>query len=258
MAFVCWRDKVNPIDGYGTPNVCVPGEQLSAREEPWEAVYLPLVQTEYTDSHGTVSTVTARKLSADTLYLPSGWYVADSSFSFEGKVRLCGTVHLILADGVTVNLNGNVNFPLETKETDSYFYLYGQPQQSGVLREAYNNKIKLANFTMHGGNLVTEGTLSAAVSTRIRRGTLQVNSFSALNRCEISGGNITAATCTSDIDNVIGWTELTDSFRFDEIILVDNGAFTVAEGQLLTDGSQLYSGTPAWSGTIRIVMQDLR
>ena len=53
--------------------------------------------------------------------MANGWYVVDESKSFDNRIQIVGTVHLILADGTTLNANKGIHVP-----HGSTFHVWGQ------------------------------------------------------------------------------------------------------------------------------------
>ena len=122
--------------------------------------------------------------------------------------------------------------------------IYGQTEQSGVIR-CGNNRIQFANFNMYGGNILSTGDVTATVETNFVRGTLEAAYFTGTQGFSFSGGNLKADRCVTNIDNRLGWTNLSDSIRFNNINTVRYGTFTIADGQAFTDGENIYTGVLA-------------
>lgn len=108
-----------------------------------------------------------------------------------------------------------------------------------------NNRIQFANFNMYGGNILSTGDVTATVETNFVRGTLEAAYFTGTQGFSFSGGNLKADRCVTNIDNRLGWTNLSDSIRFNNINTVRYGTFTIADGQAFTDGENIYTGVLA-------------
>lgn len=243
MAFIGWQ--IEDEEYYYEP-----GDTVQVSNVNIIALYLPVVTAQFIDSEGVRRTVQARQLSDDIVYLSAGWYVADSDIDYsrfsERTVIAGGDVRIILADGVTVTMGdstGNSSArAIQAKNSLSTLSIYGQAEQSGVIR-CDNNRIQLANFNMYGGSLLSTGDVSAAIDTNFVRGTLETPYFNSLKGFTFSGGSLLAERFITDIDNQLGWTNLSDSIRFNEINTLRKGAFTIAGGQAFTDGESIYTGT---------------
>ena len=222
-----------------------PGSSFIVRGDRLEAVYLPVTDAQYIDSSGKLRTVRARQLNTEVNYLPEGWYVADSDLDYSGKdIITDGTVNLILADGVTVDLNSYGRCALNAKSRLSNLCVYGQSEQSGRL-SCGGSQFRLANFRMCGGSIDIEGLFRTILGSEIERGALRAERLSPTgDGVSISGGSVETESITTASANLISWTELTDSIKLDSIN-TDNGkgSFTVAEAQAFTDGENIYTGT---------------
>ena len=171
----------------------------------------------------------------------------DYSRLYEKTVVPAGDVRIILADGVTVSMGGtdySSAYAIRAKNSLSTVSIYGQTEQSCVIR-CGNNRIQFANFNMYGGNILSTGDVTATVETNFVRGTLEAAYFTGTQGFSFSGGNLKADRCVTNIDNRLGWTNLSDSIRFNNINTVRYGTFTIADGQAFTDGENIYTGVLA-------------
>jgi hypothetical protein len=225
-----------------------PGDSFQVSGDVVTALYLPVVQTEFIDSEGNLQTITARQLSPEIGYLTEGWYVAQGDIDFSDSgiwtVELSGAVHLILADGASVTL-GRYDYKskaMTVKNKYSSLNIYGQTEQTGTLM-CEDGDISLASLTMHGGALISNKTVSAPLGYELVRGRLSVNSATANSNFAIRGGQFETNSFFTNVDVRIGWSELSDSVRFSNINTLIYGGFTIADGQALTDGEHIYTGT---------------
>ena len=231
--FIGWRDE---NDG----SYYLPGDSVTVYgDATFTAVYLPMVEITFIDSDGETCTAKVRKLSADVPFLSSGQYAATDNIQFTQSVSTRGSVDLILADGVTVDLNADNRHPLSARSF-SDFTLYGQKNQSGTLRlMSGSGSMDFVDLEMNGGRIETDRIVSGSNCANINRGTLIAKSLSSPKYLEIMGGTVKADNVTLT-DCVLGWTEQTDSVQFDKITLVKDGAISIMDGLAFTDGTKVY------------------
>ena len=194
------------------------------------------------------------------------WYVVNSDISYTGTVTLGGDVHLILADGCTLNI-GTKDARISSDPcidgkpffSGSYHYysltIYGQANQSGALNAysnaSYINAVRMKNYTQHGGNVTIDHNndgiaLNVDDDLILTRGTLTATVegyyYPAIHSGNLtfSGGNLTA---NGEIHSnaTLGWTNPTDFIYAADY----SGTVKVASGKMLCDED----GTP-YSGTI--------
>lgn len=234
--FIGWKDN--------NGEYWIPGDSVQVVESTYTAVYLPLTEIQYVNSEDESITAKARKLSADVPFLSSGQYAATENIQFTQRVCTRGEVDLILADGVTVDLNGDDKHALYTRDSFSDFTLYGQKNQSGTLRlMSDSGSMDFANLELEGGRIETNRTVSAPGGTRVNKGTLVTKSLSSPTFLEIMGGTVKADSVTLNTRCVLGWTEQTDSVQFDNIILLKDGSIAVMDELAFTDGKEVYQET---------------
>ena len=244
MEFVCWR--LGPNDNF------IPGETGIPNQETYEAVYLPVQNTSYIAADGKERTVKARVLDGtyDGLTLSGGWYVVEGDHVYECSFRFLGDVNLIIPDGKTLQAvdRGYEFYFLDGREKVSYLSIYGQREQTGTLNLG-NDLLNYAELNIYGGRIIStrySGGFGGTNSTLIAGGT--VNAYGRLtvpkNGVIFSGGNANFIGAIVTAELQIGWTNLTDSFRIDDNITVTGeGTIKIADGQKMTDGMNVYSGT---------------
>ena len=236
MEFIAWED-----DGIYHQ----PGNYIEITSIRLEAVYLPVTEVSFIDSKGTQRTVQARRMSERVSYLSAGWYVADENIDYShygATLLIDGSVNLILADGATVNLNNSGGNSLVAAGTLSGLSLYGQSGQSGRFSCEHGN-LRLADLNQYGGNVDIDGSVGTLTAT-IVRGSMQAKSLSASSGFHITGGTVDVGSSTTAVANTIGWTDMTDSIRFNTLKCVgENAGVSVAEGKALTDGENVYTDT---------------
>lgn len=193
----------------------------------------------------------------------SGWMAIKEDVTISGNVKLSGDVNLILADGKTLTLNGQIIGMDEACENGYDITVYGQRAGTGKLKvyngdtsgvevsaikcsalnlyggviEAQtadkaswgaNRAVVAKDISVAGGNLnAVAGNVKEAVSTPTDSLNVGVNAF---NTFTLSGGAVTAKS--GDVDT---------SDNNDKSYAVMAGAATVSGGTLVTD----YEGTNA-------------
>ena len=173
--------------------------------------------------------------SYQTLGRTEGWYVVNSDVTFNNQTVkfLDQTVHVILCDGAKFSINSGAVSSLEVP--NGSLEILAQSNGSGKLDlsssgssalEVEMNKnrcidINGGNIKIHDG---THGIFAVGGTVTIRRGTVS-----------ISGRN--DGICASNI--ILGCSNVNDRIYVKSY----NGTVTIADGQILSDGTDTYSGT---------------
>ncbi len=246
MEFICW---VN-----GASEAKVPGMDVMVYENTFTAYYLPVIDTSYIDSDGNEKTVKARVFSNDTPLLielmTGGWYVIQDNITVEKHIQMSGHVNLILPDGKTMKIrDGRIGNSIGNSfdRNAASLSVYGQQEQSGVL-DFNKSDVSVPEIRQYGGVIKNGGTAELAASVRVVRGTLDVYKLSSKKIGHIIiGGNTTIGTANITKPLLLGWTKLTDSITFGRIKMFNdewnNGSVSISDGQALTDGTNIYTGT---------------
>ena len=216
--------------------------------------------TKHTD--GTVTTAT-EVTASDTAWGGSDsmeyWYVAQGEVTINQRVTVTGNVHLILADGCTLTVNGGI----QVAENNS-LTIYGQSGGTGKLIAtltggSYNAAIggngqegKNAStggigapggtVTIHGGTVTAKGKFGAGIgggsgwssgdggTVTIYGGTVTASSFAGAGIG--GGGNNWANSCGTNIGGTAG----------------DGGTVTIHGGTVTAKGGDLGAGIGGGSG----------
>ena len=126
----------------------------------------------YLDKNGskqTANSVTEVKSSMTTWN--GGWYVVNGAVTIDNRVTVSGEVHLILADGASLTVNGGINV-----EKDNSFSVYAQSvgENMGTLTATDQDNDPMAGIgsefgnysvgtiTINGGNVTASGGENAA------------------------------------------------------------------------------------------------
>ncbi len=129
----------------------------------------------------------------DVYFLTGGWYVVDNDITFTHYIILAGDVHLVLADGFTMNLGTKSQMLTSekkpilgrlSKDFDYGLTIHGGTEGTGALNAYYNYSgtnascINVKDFTFEGGKMHIE-TKGALYSVFVK------------NDVTINGGDIT-------------------------------------------------------------------
>ncbi|MEE3428997.1 MAG: leucine-rich repeat protein [Ruminococcus sp.] len=252
--FAYWYDEIDGTDYY-------PGEsyRLVYRNNNLRAVYFDLTDADYIDENGHEQTVKARVLNKGEgyLYLSDGWYIVTEDIGVGWMLYICGDVHLILADGKTLYLNEKIpglGVGMRGRKTDNSYSkltIYGQNNQTGAFN-LQDRRNSLTAFSQYGGNVSGAKMGDTAKMSRkyytITKGSFNLDArFSAApdGIINFTGGNIYIKDVWMEegVTLTLGWTHRTDSIKLDKIDYYKNASVKVADGQALTDGTNVYSGT---------------
>ena len=172
--------------------------------------------------------------SYQTLGRTEGWYVVNSDVTFNNQTVkfLDQTVHVILCDGAHFSINSGEYSSLEVP--NGSLEILAQSNGSGelVLRSSGGNALKVEMnkkrcIDINGGNIRiydgTYGIFAVGGTVTIRRGTVS-----------ISGRN--DGIWASNI--ILGCSNVNDRIYAKTY----NGTVTIADGQILSDGTATYSG----------------
>ena len=152
---------------------------------------------------------------SDDIFLAGGWYVVNSNISYSATIYLQGEVHLILADGKTMNIgtsgspiNGNgIIYP--SYNSGYSLTIYGQSGCTGALNiyvtvDKNNRAICAHNVTINGGQVTATGNtaISALVNVNINGGQVEATGGT---------GEDDYGICAGDI--ILGWKNTTDFIK---------------------------------------------
>ena len=210
----------------------------------------------------------------------SGWYVASETVNISGRVTVNGEAHLILTDGaqlsipegITVNENNSLTIYGQSANTGTLTINGVAPEFAGIGGHEWMDG---GTITINGGTVnVTGGDSATAIgggymgnggiitinggNITARGGYLGIGIGSCSKSHEffgsativIKGGKVNAtggslgavyeAGIESELGTItIGWTDETDSVTTNLFI----GTVTIKDGQMMTDGTDYYSGT---------------
>ena len=149
----------------------------------------------------TAASVTAVANSDADVTWDAGWYTVSGNVTITGNVTLGAETHLILQDGATLTINGQ----LYCKTND--LYIYGQKKGDGKLNVTNNSGtaiISNKHFDIHGGEVTASAT--GSTGTGLYTGYLAVyggkltvtsgytNGISFNNTIDVYGGEVVATS----------------------------------------------------------------
>ena len=105
------------------------------------------------------TSVTAVANSDAAVTWDAGWYTVSGNVTITGNVSLTADAHLILQDGATLTINGQLN----CKTNGKNLYIYGQKKGDGKLNVTNNSGNAINSGTgyridIHGGEVTAEAT----------------------------------------------------------------------------------------------------
>jgi hypothetical protein len=165
-----------------------------------------------------------------------GWYTVAGEVTINGKVTLGADTYLILQDGATLTINGQ----LDAYTNQKNLYIYGQKKGDGKLNvinssisEAINGEIN-KTVEIHGGEITAEGYYEGLLVGYIKMFSGKITAtggegsaagINFMNSCDVYGGEIEATT--NNVDNAS--SGITDGGN--------GGTFTVYGGKVKGTGN---------------------
>ena len=224
----------------------------------------PAANTTYTTANGTAATADAILLDTGDNSLPAGNYLATGTLNYTHGITLNGNVTLILKDGCTMNvgtsesrINGHGIIRSGTVALTITSQSLGSDMGALSVYTTGSNKygIFASAITIDGGNVTADTNGSSAYALcagktdiTINGGTVTANATGgydgiyANGSVAINGGIVSAtgneAGIYADGTITLGWNKPTDRIYASSY----NGTVSVASGQKLTDGTNIYDG----------------
>ena len=155
------------------------------------------------------STPTAVANSNTAVTWSDGWYTVAGEVTISGNVVLGADTYLILQDGATLTINGQLN----AKDNQKNLYIYGQRKGDGklnVITSSINQAIYgeiNKTVEIHGGEITAEGRDRGLIAGYIKvfSGKITATCGSGgddgivfMNSCDVYGGEIEGTTNTFD------------------------------------------------------------
>ena len=188
----------------------------------------------------------------ETPYLSSGWYVVENSNTdpndnggvdllIDGYINARGDVHIILADGAEMKVNGSIGL------NNATFSIYGQAKGTGTLNvgdeiNGYSN-----SMTINGGRVTASVKIKANYIT-INDGYVQTESSRYGIECwnfVMNGGVVISQTIEASEYLTLGWRKSSDYITVQYYYSGNNSKNTsIAKGKSFKDEyGVVYSGT---------------
>ena len=175
---------MHPADGYMAQSVSINGSPITLPSSTTTAIR-PDGNYTFTMPSGdvTISADFVKSLAGgtesvpvslndpDVYFLTGGWYVVDNDITFTHYIILAGDVHLVLADGFTMNLGTKSQMLTSekkpilgrlSKDFDYGLTIHGGTEGTGTLNAYYNYSdingscINVKDFTFEGGKMHIE------------------------------------------------------------------------------------------------------
>ena len=247
-----------------TAEVTVTATFLSTRQS---------VTVAYINADGTPAQAQAVALDGTETSLAEGWYFVGKDISYTATVTLGGDVHLILADGKTMNVTTTSDDPEDyciNAPRGESLHIYGQTEGTGALNAQTqgnaNGVIHIEGGTLgiHGGNVTATvgGTLdyllaicvqrsTAGDALVIDRGTLTANGNNGSGiyieggDAHINGGQVAATGASAGINVLDAVVDLSD------LSTTIPGILTLSGGTLTASCFDTYSGD-SYAGTLAV------
>lgn len=152
-----------------------------------------------------------------TPYLPSGWYVVENSNTdpnsnggvdllIDGYINAHGDVHLILADGAEMNVNGGFGL------YEGNLTVYGQVNGSGALNVS-SSIWGYYNLTINGGRVMAENGIRAGMFS-INGGYVKADKDTRTGmdcyNFVMNGGSVSLGYIDAQSYITLGWRNTTD------------------------------------------------
>lgn len=142
-----------------------------------------------TATAGTQTATTYTEVTSTTTTWAAGTYVVSSDVTINGNVTLSGDVQLILCDGKTLTVNGQIANPANSLS------LYGQTESTGklIINSTSNDAFPIfaKDLNVHGGQITTTATGTGT------HGIEATNNFSLFNGRVVSTGTAAGIMTTA-------------------------------------------------------------
>ena len=204
----------------------------------WTVISVP-----YIDANGNeqmCNNYTVLTNETDVSNLNAGWYAVKENVSYNSGIHCnSGDIHLILCDGakMTVTIESNVDdTAIRIDNGNLTIYAQSTGSSMGQLEATGNNSAGLVatgNITICGGRITATGKeASGIVAMRI---TIHSGQINATTNSDI------ASAISANINLTFGLRNATDYITANRYNYYYNG-LRIADGQTLTDGTNIYSG----------------
>lgn len=168
---------------------------------------IQVISATYLNADGAIKEHLASQLTNETITWSEGWYVAKGDITINNIVTLSGDVHLILADGCDLIVNGGI-------QGAGNLNIYGQSEGTGQLtatgstvgNKSYGIYVNGGSVTINGGKVTaTGGTVNATGGAS----GISYGIYASNGSITISGGTVNATGGMSDMTVGISSASLT-------------------------------------------------
>ena len=136
----------------------------------------------------------------------AGTYIVDGTVTYDGELFLTGDINLILKDGASLTVNGNIVSEQENAEPVYSMTVFGQAESTGKLSlSGSSSHIYVNNLTVHGGDITvsgdgitTEGVITVYHGT-INATTGESTAITNSGGIYVYGGEVTASSTDTAI-----------------------------------------------------------
>lgn len=175
---------------------------ISYIEYTWDEDTSSLTKSDGTRNAGEYTVITADTTSWGTADSET-WYAVVSTVEISERVTVSGDVHLILADGASLTIDGGIHLP-----KDNSLAIYGQTKSTGKLVANSNNSTNsngsivdaviggntgetAGDITIHGGNIESKG--GSARSGGYRAAVVGGGRYGSGGTVTINGGSLSVS-----------------------------------------------------------------
>ena len=174
--------------------------------------------------------------------LGGGWYKVDSDITFDHTLNLLGDTHLIIDNGKTMTVNTASNRGIDS----DYTLTVSGAGALNVTTTSSGVAVRVGNYVQTGATVTASGYIGI-------RCTDDFIAFNFDNDFTFSGGQLTATGNSggiwADNDITLSCTNATDFIQASSYSSAF-GAVKIADGKVLTDGTEASNGMNGYSGTL--------
>ena len=183
--------------------------------------------------------------------LGGGWYKVENDITFDHTLNLLADTYLTIAEGKTMTVNTATDRGIDSDYT---LTVSGAGALSVTATGTYDIAIRVGNYVQTGATVTASGYIGIRCKDNFEE-------FNVTNDFTFSGGQLTVTGTSdgiwADNDITLSCTNATDFIQASSYSSA-YGAVKIAEGNALTDGTNVYSGTLTNAQKTAIANQTLR
>ena len=183
----------------------------------------------YIDSDGKIKIIAATILTGNETSLTAGWYLVDSDITISNTLTISGEVHLILADGAKLTVNGGTGEGISSTNFNDKLNIYGQANHSGELEvnSDSNHAIKVyGNITINGGKITANSPAQGIFTNK----DLTINGGKIIDN---SSWGISAWNTTLNLKNADDFIKTSSLYIYNTLTVADGKRFYDQNGNFL-------------------------